>query len=86
MPIISVFFGIVIRMFYKEHEPPHFHAEHQGQQAKVAFDGELLVGNLQSATARRLIREWASLHRHELEANWENMKAGRPLERIAPLQ
>ena len=86
MPIISFFFGIVIRMFYKEHEPPHFHAEHQGQQAKVSFDGELLVGNLQSATGRRLIREWAILHRHELEANWENMKAGRPLERIAPLQ
>ena len=37
MPIISTFFGIVIRMFYKEHEPPHFHAEHQGQQAKPAL-------------------------------------------------
>jgi uncharacterized protein DUF4160 len=32
MPIISAFFGIVIRMYYKEHEPAHFHAEHAGQQ------------------------------------------------------
>jgi hypothetical protein len=40
MPIVSTFFGIVIRMFYKEHEPPHFHAEHQGQLAKFNFQGE----------------------------------------------
>ncbi len=86
MPIISVFFGIVIRMFYKEHEPAHFHAEYQGQQGKFDLDGEMIVGNIQSRTALRLIREWASLHRRELDANWENMKAGRPLERIAPLE
>ena len=41
MPIISVFFGIIIRMYYKEHEPPHFHAEHQGQQGKFDFSGEM---------------------------------------------
>jgi hypothetical protein len=86
LPIISVFFGIVIRMFYREHEPAHFHAEYQGQQGKFGFDGETTVGNIQSKTALRLIREWASLHRPELEANWENMKVGRPLERIEPLQ
>ncbi len=85
MPIISVFFGIVIRMFYKEHEPAHFHAEYQGQQGKFDLDGGMVVGNIQSGTALRLIREWASLHRRELEANWENMKAGRPPERVAPL-
>jgi hypothetical protein len=86
MPIISVFFGIVIRMFYKEHGSPHFHAEYQGQQGKFGFDGEMLVGNIQSRTARRLIRKWASLHGRELKANWENMKRGRRLERIAPLE
>jgi len=57
MPIISMFFGIVIRMFYRDHEPAHFHAEYQGQQGKFAFDGEMLVGNLRSRTALRLIRE-----------------------------
>lgn len=86
MPIISIFFGIVIRMFYREHGPAHFHAEYQGQQGKFGFDGQMLVGNIQSKTALRLIREWASLHRSELGANWENMKVGRPLERIEPLE
>ena len=44
MPIISVFFGIVVRMFYREHEPAHFHVEFQGQQATFDFDGEVLAG------------------------------------------
>ncbi|MBI3665219.1 MAG: DUF4160 domain-containing protein [Acidobacteria bacterium] len=86
MPIISVFFGIAIRMFYREHEPAHFHAEYQGQQGKFDLDGEMIIGNIQSKTALRLIREWASLHRRELEANWKSTKAGRPLERIEPLE
>ena len=73
-------------MFYKEHEPVHFHAEYQGQQGKFDLDGETIVGNIRSRTALRLIREWASQHRPALEANWEKMKAGRPLERIEPLQ
>jgi hypothetical protein len=49
-PIISVFFGIVIRMFYKDHEPAHFHVEHQGQQAKIDFAGNLLAGEIQSGS------------------------------------
>jgi len=86
MPIISTFFGIVIRMFYKEHEPPHFHAEYQGQQAKCNFGGEIIAGHIRSRTARGLIRRWALSHHQKLEANWEKMKAGRRLDRIEPLE
>lgn len=86
MPIISTFFGIVIRMFYQDHSPPHFHAEYQGQQAKFDFSGRLLAGTIGSRTALRLIREWAETHRVELEANWVRMESGAPLERIEPLE
>ena len=86
MPIISAFFGIVVRMYYKEHEPAHFHAEYQTQQGKFDFSGEMTVGNIQSRTALRLIREWAVEHESELRMNWEQMKAGRPLNGIAPLE
>ena len=51
MPVISVFFGIVIRMFYREHGVPHFHAEHHGQQATFTLDGKLLAGSIGSRTA-----------------------------------
>ena len=86
VPIISTFFGIVIRMFYQEHEPPHFHAEYQGQQATFLVTGEVLAGTIRSGTARRLIRDWAAEHRGELEENWAKMKAGQALERIRPLE
>ena len=86
MPVISTFFGIVIRMFYQEHRPPHFHAEYQGQQATFLFSGDILAGEIRSGTARRLIREWAAEHRGELEANWARMKAGEALARIGPLE
>jgi hypothetical protein len=86
MPIISMFFGIMIRMFYNDHEPIHFHAEYQGQRGKFDLGGDMIVGNIQSRTALRLIKEWALLHQAEICANWENMKFGRPLESIEPLE
>jgi hypothetical protein len=85
MPVISTFFGIVIRMFYREHGVPHFHAEHQGQQATFTFDGEILAGSIGSRTALRLIREWSLANRPELEANWAKARTGETLEHIAPL-
>jgi hypothetical protein len=86
VPVISTFFGIVIRMYYQEHEPAHVHAEYQGQAAVFDFAGNMLRGRIRSGTAVRLIREWLAQHRPELETNWANMKSGRALERIAPLE
>ncbi len=86
MPVIAFFFGIVIRMYYKEHEPRHFHAEHQAQEGKFDFDGNQTVGNITSKTALDLIRKWAQLNRAALDANWLKIKAGRPLDRIPPLE
>jgi hypothetical protein len=53
MTVVSTFFGIVIRMLYREHGIPRFHAEHQGQQTTFTFDGERLAGNMSSRTALR---------------------------------
>ena len=86
MPTISVFFGIVIRMFYKEHGPPHFHAEHAGQNATFDFNGELIAGGIRSRKARERIRDWAQLHQPELEQNWDHVKRGEPLDTIQPLR
>lgn len=85
MPVISMFYGIVIRMFYREHGVAHSHAEYQGQQATFTFDGKGLAGALRSRTALRLIEEWATLNREALEANWHRMERGEPLEKIEPL-
>jgi hypothetical protein len=72
-------------MFYNDHEPPpHFHAEHQGLQGKFGFNGEMLVGAIDSRTALRLIREWAALHRGELEDNWRLAKIRHPCGTLRP--
>jgi len=85
VPIISSFYGIVIRMYFQDQEPAHFHAEYQGQQGKFDFSGQLLVGSFRSKTALRLIRQWAEIHRPELEDNWARSVSGEALERIEPL-
>ena len=85
MPTISVFFGIVIKMFFDDHNPPHFHAEYQGEMAVFDFRGNMLRGNIQSRTAVRLIREWVDLHQGELEHNWNQMQQGREFHKIPPL-
>jgi hypothetical protein len=85
MPIISTFFGLVIRMFYGDHNPPHFHVEYQGERATFTFGGELLAGELSSRTARELVKRWAKRHKLELMINWKSIEKGRPLNRIEPL-
>lgn len=86
MPIISTFFGIVIRMFFDEHNPPHFHAEYKVEKATFDFRGNILVGNISSRTAVKLIREWIDLHQSELEQNWQDMRQGRGFSKIDPLK
>lgn len=85
MPTISVFYGIVIRMFVKDHPPPHFHALYGEHRARVAIStGEVIDGELPQR-ASRLVREWAELHRTELASNWSRAEAMQPLEPIEPL-
>jgi hypothetical protein len=85
MPEISRFFGIIIRMFYDEHEPPHFHADYQGNKAVFDFCGNVLKGDIKSRTARKLIRDWVDLHAHELMENWELARTDNEIKKISPL-
>ena len=72
-------------MFHNEHNPPHFHAEYQGQRALFSFEGEMIKGNIRSKTAQKLIQEWAVLHQKELRTNWEKAVQGQQIDKIAPL-
>ncbi|MEJ7623619.1 MAG: DUF4160 domain-containing protein [Pyrinomonadaceae bacterium] len=71
MPTLSVFFGIVIRMYFepKEHEPPHLHAIYQGSEAVSIHDCEK-TGNFPGRQTR-LVQAWIEIHREELLAYWE---------------
>lgn len=82
MPIVSIFFGIVIRMFHREHAPPHFHASYQGFEALVAIaDGKVIAGSL-PRKALAIVQDWAANHRTELMANWQKGTNLLPMEMI----
>ena len=82
MPIISIFFGIVIRMFHREHAPPHFHASYQGFEALITIaDGSVLAGSL-PRKALRIVQDWCAEHRAELMENWHKGVAVLPMEMI----
>lgn len=86
MPEISRFFGIIIRMFFDDHNPPHIHAEYQGRKAVFDFVGNVMRGDLGSRTATKLVREWIDIHLNELRSDWELAQAGRQLKQIDPLE
>ena len=82
MPIISYFFGIIIRMYFDDHNPPHFHAEYQGSEALFSIaDGNLLEGTL-PPKAIKLIQEWALKHQQELIQDWELASHNQPVFKI----
>ena len=85
MPEISRFFGIVIRMHFDDHRPPHFHAHYGEFEVEIGIASlEVLEGRLPSR-ALGLTIEWAALHRDELLADWELAASRRQLRKIEPL-
>jgi len=85
MPEISRFFGIVVKMYYNDHQPPHFHAEYGEHVAEISLDSmEVIAGKL-PLRALGLTLEWASVHRAELRDNWDLARAEQPLQSIEPL-
>ena len=86
MPTISSFYGILVRMYYDEHGPPHFHVEYQDYSASIDIDSlEIRVGHL-PRRALNLVLDWAELHQDELRANWTRIENGEQLAAIRPLE
>lgn len=85
MPEISRFFGIVVSMYWNDHNPPHFHAAYGDCEAVVSLDGEVLQGDL-PRRALSMALEWSAMHRTELLANWERARLRKPLNSIEPLE
>lgn len=88
MPTISMFFGIIIRMYYppKEHEPAHFHAYYNDFHAKFSIEeGELLDGSLPKRQMK-LVSAWAEIHKEDLLGDWSLAMNQEELFKIEPLR
>ena len=88
MPTISLFYGILISMYFEkdsQHHTPHFHARYGEYKAEVDFDGNLLAGKMPPRQAA-YIKAWAYIHQEELRLNWELAQNDEEPFRIEPLK
>jgi hypothetical protein len=85
MPEISRFYGIVIKMYFGDHPPPHFHAEYAEDTAIVDIRTLSIISGSLPQRAMGLVAEWAMLHREELLELWSRAERLEPLHRIDPL-
>ena len=86
MPTISQFFGITIRLYYRDHAPPHFHAVYQEHEAKIDIEKLDIISGHLPRRALGLVLDWAELHQQELRENWVRAEQRRMLNAIKPLE
>ncbi len=85
MPQISYFLGVIIRMFYRDHNPPHFHAVYGDYEALIDIQKNEIISGTLPPRVLGLVVEWTALHQDELMNNWERSKNGEELLKIEPL-
>lgn len=85
MPTISIFYGIVIAMYWDDHAPPHFHVLYADSDAAINIRTlEVLSGKL-PRKAMSLVLEWAEQHKDELMEDWNLCAQGQSPKKISPL-
>jgi hypothetical protein len=85
MPEIILFLGIVISMYYDEHNPPYFHAKYENYKISVEIESGVVKGKFPKR-ALRAVLEWYDLHKEELAKDWELALKDMPLKKIKPLE
>lgn len=85
MPELCRFYGIIIRMFWEDHPPPHFHAIYGNHEALIDILTSSIIAGTLPPGAHSLVRQWTDLHRQELLDDWNLASTLQPLRRIEPL-
>ena len=85
MPEVSRFYGIVIRMYFDDHDPSHFHAEYAEEEAVIRIETLGVIAGRLRPRALGLVAERAALHQEDLRRAWTKAKNLEPTEKIAPL-
>lgn len=85
MPTLSIFFGIVIYIYWSDHNPPHIHARYSGEEAVIAIGTLAILEGSLPKRALAMVLEWMREHQEELERAWELASRNIPPARIAAL-
>ena len=86
MPEISRYFGIIIRMYFDDHPPPHFHAIYGQNEIQVAINPITILRGKLPRRAESMVFEWAALHQQELMDNWHRLNSDQSPQKIKPLE
>jgi len=86
VPEICRFLGMIIAMYYKEHNPPHFHVRYNEYKAVISIDTLALTEGKLPPKVLGLVIEWASINQEALRANWELAQKLSTLRKIPPLE
>ena len=85
MPTICMFYGILIRMYWNDHAPPHFHVEYGEYRAQYLIETLVFSRGQLPRRAHALVLEWAAMHRNELMEDWELCELKQQPKMISPL-
>jgi len=85
MPEICRFLGIIIYMYFNDHDPPHFHTQYNEFRGKITINELQLIEGRLPKRIMVLVLEWANSHRTELLENWETLKKEGKFKKIKPL-
>jgi hypothetical protein len=89
MAIISMFYGIIVSLYFfdnRKHQLPHIHVRYQGQEAVFSIpDGQLIDGEIPQNKSR-LVQAWIEIHKEDLMADWELASSGHEIFKIEPLR
>ena len=89
MPVISMFYGVIVLMYYfdnRKHHQPHIHVQYADEEAVVSIpDGNIIEGSIRTAKLK-LVQAWVEIHQDELMANWQLAVNGQAVFKIEPLR
>ena len=89
MRVISMFYGVIVLMYYfdnRRHHQPHIHVQHGDEEAVISIpDGNIMEGSIRSAKLK-LVQAWVEIHQDELMADWQLAVNGQPVFKIEPLR
>ncbi|PAX08798.1 DUF4160 domain-containing protein [Sphingomonas lenta] len=85
MPTLSIFYGIVVQVYWFDHAPPHFHARYAEHEAQIEIMSASVLNGSLPKRALAMVLEWTREHQAELMAAWEAASAGATPVKIAPL-
>ena len=86
MPEICRFYGIIVKMFFADHNPPHFHVNYDEFNAIIDIGSLSVIAGKLPPRALGLTMEWAAIHQEELSKFWEEAQRLQPIGKIAPLE